>query len=125
MYFTLLSASQSIWRCVVDELWIWNCLEKDTQQELAKFVQILGILNNTFKPSLVQKFSRIKVYNALPITINLYEMEIWRNWIWKFLEEQSGTSLLIAKGMKKFWKTWKQSQLTRSKEDTNQIGYDM
>jgi len=35
--------------------------EKDIQQKLAKFVQILGIINNTLKPTLVQKFSRIKV----------------------------------------------------------------
>jgi hypothetical protein len=30
-------------------------------KKLAKCSQILGILNNTFKPTLVQKFSRIKV----------------------------------------------------------------
>jgi len=29
--------------------------------KLAKFAQILGISNNIFKPTLVQKFSRIKV----------------------------------------------------------------
>ena len=29
-------------------------------KKLAKFAQILGIRNNTFKPALVQKFSRIK-----------------------------------------------------------------
>jgi len=32
---------------------------------LAKFAQILGIPNNSYKPNLVQKFSRIKVYNTL------------------------------------------------------------
>jgi hypothetical protein len=37
---------------------------KDIQQKLAKYSQILRILN-IFKPTLVQKFSRIKVYNAL------------------------------------------------------------
>jgi hypothetical protein len=53
--------------------------EKDTEQELAKFVQIHGILKNSFKPSLVQKFSRIKVYNTLAVTILLYEREIWHH----------------------------------------------
>ena len=27
--------------------------------------------------------------------------------------------------MKKFWKNWKQKQLTKHWKDTNQIGYDM
>jgi hypothetical protein len=39
--------------------------EKDIQQKVEAFSQILGILNNTFKPTLAQKFSRIKVYKAL------------------------------------------------------------
>jgi len=40
---------------------------KDIQQKLAKFAQILGILQNTFKPTLVQKFSVIQVHNALSL----------------------------------------------------------
>jgi hypothetical protein len=39
-------------------------MEKDIQQKLVKFAQILGILN-TFKPTLVQKSLGINVYNAL------------------------------------------------------------
>jgi hypothetical protein len=35
--------------------------ENDIQQKLSKFDQILGILNNTSKPNLVPKFSRIQV----------------------------------------------------------------
>jgi hypothetical protein len=46
--------------------------EGDIQQKLAKFAQTLGILNNTFKTDLVQKFSRIKVYNVPAIHILLY-----------------------------------------------------
>ena len=44
---------------------------------LTKFSQILGIPNNAFKPNLFQKFSRIKVYNALAAPILLYASEIW------------------------------------------------
>ena len=51
--------------------------EKDIQQTVTKFAQILGILNNTFKPNLVQKSSRIKTYNALALPILLYGSEIW------------------------------------------------
>jgi hypothetical protein len=41
------------------------------------FAPKLGILNNTFKPTSVQKFSRIsKVHNALAHPIPLYESEI-------------------------------------------------
>jgi hypothetical protein len=43
----------------------------------AKFAQILGIQNNTFKPTLVQESSRRKIYNALTFPILLYGSEIW------------------------------------------------
>ena len=46
-------------------------ISKDTQQKLAQFDQILGILNNNFKPTSIQKSSRIKVYNALAFLILL------------------------------------------------------
>ena len=45
--------------------------EKDIQQKLAKFAQILGILNINLQPTLVQKFSGIKVNNA-PVLSILY-----------------------------------------------------
>ena len=48
---------------------------KDIQQKLAKFAQILVIVN--IKPNLVQEFSRIKVYNVLAVRIILYGSEIW------------------------------------------------
>jgi hypothetical protein len=41
----------------------------DIRQKLATFSHMLGILNNTFEPTLFQKFSRIKVYNALALPI--------------------------------------------------------
>ena len=50
---------------------------QDIQQKITKFSQILGILNNNFKQTLVQKFSRTKVYNELDLPILLYESEIW------------------------------------------------
>jgi hypothetical protein len=40
-----------------------------TIQQNEKFSQILGILNDIFKPTLVQKFSRIKVCNELALHI--------------------------------------------------------
>jgi len=39
--------------------------EKDLQQKLGKSAQILGILNNALKQTLVEKVPRIKIYNAL------------------------------------------------------------
>ena len=47
------------------------------QQKLAKFAQTLGILNNTFKQTLVQRVSRIQVYKALAFPILLYGSKIW------------------------------------------------
>jgi len=51
--------------------------DTDIQQKLAKFAQILGILNNTLQPNLVQKFSGMKVNNALVLPILLYGSKIW------------------------------------------------
>jgi hypothetical protein len=38
--------------------------EKGVRQKLGKLAQILGILNNTLKLILVQKFSGVKEYNT-------------------------------------------------------------
>ena len=86
--------------------------EKDTQQKLAKFAQILGILNNICKPTLVQKFAGITVYNALVLPILLYEREIWNL---RKKDKKRLTSIeikffrpppfLTTKEMRKFWKS--------------------
>jgi len=49
--------------------------ERDIQQKLATVLQILGILKNTFKATSAQKFSRIRVHNALVPPL-LYGREI-------------------------------------------------
>ena len=49
--------------------------KKDIQQKI-KFAQIFGILKNTFKPNLLQTFSKIKAYNTLDLPILLYGSEI-------------------------------------------------
>jgi hypothetical protein len=46
-------------------------------KKTTKFAQILGILNNNFKPTVVQKFSKIKVHNTVVILILVYRKEIW------------------------------------------------
>ena len=52
--------------------------EKDVKKKKNwQIAQILGILNNTFKPTLIQKFSRIKIHNELTLPILLYGNEIW------------------------------------------------
>ena len=51
--------------------------ENGIQQRLLKFFQISGFLNSTYKPTLVQNFSGMKVYNALVLPILLYRNEIW------------------------------------------------
>jgi len=42
-------------------------MKRIIKKNLAKFVQIMEILNNTSKPNLVEKCSRIKVHNALAV----------------------------------------------------------
>ena len=43
--------------------------EKDIQQKLSKFAQELGNINSSFKPNFSQKFSTIKVHNAMVLPI--------------------------------------------------------
>lgn len=52
-------------------------MKKDSQQKPAKFTPILGTVYNPFKPTWVQKSSRMKVPNALALPILLYGSEIW------------------------------------------------
>ena len=51
-------------------------MKKDSQQKLAKFAPIVGIVYNLFKPTWVQKSSRIKVPDALALPILLYGSKI-------------------------------------------------
>jgi hypothetical protein len=76
---------------------------------------MLEILNITFKPALIQKSSRIKVYKALAVPILLHGSEIWtlRQKDKKrltsgeliFFRRKAEHTLLTTKGMKKFWKS--------------------
>jgi hypothetical protein len=51
--------------------------EKDIHSKITKFLQILGLLNNTLKPSLVQRGTRLKLYKTLALPTLLYGIEIW------------------------------------------------
>jgi hypothetical protein len=41
-------------------------MKRILNNKLPKFAQILGILNNTFKPTVIAKFSRIKIQWLCP-----------------------------------------------------------
>jgi hypothetical protein len=56
---------------------IWYGNEKNIQRNIENFSQILEISNETFKSSLVRKFSKIYVYNALTVPILLHSSKIW------------------------------------------------
>jgi hypothetical protein len=51
--------------------------EKDIHSKITKFLQILGLLNNTLKPNLVQRSTRLKLYKTLALPTLLYGSEIW------------------------------------------------
>jgi hypothetical protein len=51
--------------------------EKYVQQNQAKFDHTLGTVNNTFKPTLVHKSSRIIVHNVLALPILLHGSGSW------------------------------------------------
>jgi hypothetical protein len=51
--------------------------EKNLHSKITKFLQILGFLNNTLKPNLVQRSTRLKLYKTLALPALLYGSEIW------------------------------------------------
>jgi hypothetical protein len=61
--------------------------EKDIHTKITNFLQILGLLNNTLKPNLAQRSTRLKLYKTLALPTLLYGSEIWtlkqcdKNWI--------------------------------------------
>jgi hypothetical protein len=42
-------------------------MEKDKDSRITKFLQILGFLNNTLKPNLVQRSSKLELYKTLAL----------------------------------------------------------
>jgi hypothetical protein len=51
--------------------------EKDIHSKITKFLQILRLLNNTLKPNLVQRSTRLKLYKTLALPTLLYDSQIW------------------------------------------------
>jgi hypothetical protein len=51
--------------------------EKDIHSKITIFLQILGLLNNTLKPNLVQRSTRLKLYKTLALLTLLHGSEIW------------------------------------------------
>jgi hypothetical protein len=50
--------------------------EKAIHSKITKFLQIPGILNNTLKPNLVQRSTRLKLYKKLALPTLLHGSEI-------------------------------------------------
>jgi hypothetical protein len=81
--------------------------EKDIYFKITKFLQILGLLNNTLKPNLVQRSTRLKLHITLALPTLLYGSEIWtikqcdKNWLrtaeTKYLLRTAGYTLLNLK----------------------------
>jgi hypothetical protein len=63
--------------CGFSTYWIhFNTVERQ-HSKITKFLQILGLLNNTLKPNLEQRSTRLKLYKTLALPTRLYGSEIW------------------------------------------------
>jgi hypothetical protein len=51
--------------------------EKDLNIKAANFVKVLGIINQIFKPSLVSRHTRIRIYKTLARPVLAYGSEAW------------------------------------------------
>jgi hypothetical protein len=51
--------------------------EKDLNIKAANFVKVLGIINQIFKPSLISRHTRIRIYKTLARPVMSYGSEAW------------------------------------------------
>jgi hypothetical protein len=56
---------------------IWYQEEKDIHFKITQFLKILGLLNNTLKPNLIQRSAILTLYKTLALFTLLYGSEIW------------------------------------------------
>jgi hypothetical protein len=51
--------------------------EKDMPSKISKFVKTIGVINQVFKPSFVQKHTRLNIYRTLARPELIYGSETW------------------------------------------------
>jgi hypothetical protein len=51
--------------------------EKDMPSKISKFVKTIGVINQVFKPSLVQQHTRLNIYRTLARPVLIYGSEAW------------------------------------------------
>jgi hypothetical protein len=51
--------------------------EKDLNIKAANFIKVLGIINQIFKPSLVSRHARIRIYKTLARPVLSYGSDAW------------------------------------------------
>lgn len=51
--------------------------EVDVASKITKFLRVTGLINRTLKNNLVQRETRLKVYNILAVPMLTYGCEIW------------------------------------------------
>jgi hypothetical protein len=74
--------------------------EKGIHSNTTKLLQILGLLNNTLKTNLVQRSTRLKLYETLALQTLLYGSDVWtlksrhRSAEMKYLRRAAGYTLV-------------------------------
>jgi hypothetical protein len=51
--------------------------EKDMPSKISKILKTLGVINQVFKSSLVQQFTRLNIYRTLARPVLIYGSEAW------------------------------------------------
>jgi hypothetical protein len=86
--------------------------EKDMPSKITKFVKTIGVINQVFKPSLVQQHTSLNIYRTLARPVLIYGSEAWtmrkadekrlQAAEMKFMRKTAGLTLWTTKEMKKF-----------------------
>jgi hypothetical protein len=51
--------------------------EKDMPSKISKFIKTIGVINQVFKPSLVQEHTRLNIYRTLARPVLIFGSETW------------------------------------------------
>jgi hypothetical protein len=106
--------------------------ETDIQAKIKNFIKVTGIINSIFKPNLVQKHTRLGVYNVLAKPTLVSWSEAWTitsqdgklqvTSEMRFKSRSMGYTILDKKIKNTFWKNYKQNQSPPTYSNTEQKG---
>jgi hypothetical protein len=125
--------------------------EKDMPSKISKFLKTIGVINQVFKPSLIQQHTRLNIYRTLARPVLIYGSEAWtirkaderslQAAEMKFMRKTAGFTLWdhkrneeilkylkvepVSKFIQNYWAKWKEhiERMDSSRNPNNLLNY--